>query len=48
MSREYQEALTRRLDELQRKHGFPVDEERLRRAQLEGPRQKAEEQPALL
>ena len=38
VSREYQAALTRRLDELQRKHGFPLDEERYRRAQLEGRR----------
>ncbi len=51
VSREYQAALTRRLDELQRELGFPVDEERLRRAQLEGERTEAarpEEQPALL
>jgi hypothetical protein len=51
VSREYQEALTRRLDQLQREHGFPVDEERHRRAQLEGRRSApagAAEQPALL
>ncbi len=48
VSKEYQAALTRRLDELQRKHGFPMDEGRLRRAQLEGSRRKVEEQPALL
>jgi DNA repair photolyase len=50
VSREYQAALTRRLDRLQREHGFPVDEERLRRAQLEGPRVTGGgtlEQPAL-
>jgi DNA repair photolyase len=38
VSREYQAALTRRLDQLQHEHGFPVDEERFRRAQLEGRR----------
>ena len=51
VSREYQAALTRRLDRLQREHGFPVDEERLRRAQLEGRRgtsARPPEQPALL
>ncbi|MGH7579118.1 MAG: radical SAM protein [Gemmatimonadales bacterium] len=49
VSREYQAALTRRLDQLQREHGFPVDEERLRRAQLEGRRQsRMIEEPALL
>jgi DNA repair photolyase len=47
VSREYQAALTRRLDELQRKHGFPAGEERLRRAQLEG-KTRAVERPALL
>jgi hypothetical protein len=51
VSREYQEALTRRLDRLQREHGFPLDEERYRRAQLEGRRGSAAsevEQPAFL
>ena len=51
VSREYQEALTRRLDRLQEELGFPVDEERHRRAQLEGRRAAAArlvEQPALL
>jgi DNA repair photolyase len=38
VSRDYQEALTRRLRQLQREHGFPLDEERRRRAQLEGRR----------
>ena len=47
----YQAALTRRLDRLQRELGFPADEERHRRAQLEGRRAaaaQAAEQPALL
>jgi DNA repair photolyase len=51
VSRDYQEALTRRLDRLQRELGFPVAEERHRRAQLEGRRAAAArvvEQPALL
>jgi DNA repair photolyase len=50
VSRDYQEALTRRLRQLQREHGFPLDEERRRRAQLEGRRAvaTASEQPALL
>jgi DNA repair photolyase len=51
VSREYQEALTRRLDQLQQELGFPLDEERHRRAQLEGRRAAAArvaEQPALL
>jgi DNA repair photolyase len=51
VSRDYQEALTRRLRQLQREHGFPLDEERRRRAQLEGRRAVgaiASEQPALL
>lgn len=51
VSREYQAALTRRLDRLQRELGFPPDEERHRRAQLEGRRAaalRAPEQPALL
>jgi len=50
VSRDYQEALTRRLQQLQREHGFPLDEEQLRRAQLEGRRAvdaRAPEQPAL-
>jgi DNA repair photolyase len=38
VSREYQAALTRRLEQLQREHGFPAAEERRRRAQLEGRR----------
>jgi DNA repair photolyase len=51
VSRDYQEALTRRLRQLQREHGFPLDEERRRRAQLEGRRAagaRTPEQPALL
>jgi DNA repair photolyase len=50
VSRDYQEALTRRLQQLQREHGFPLDEEQRRRAQLEGRRAvaTASEQPALL
>jgi DNA repair photolyase len=51
VSRDYQEALTRRLRRLLREHGFPLDEERRRRAQLEGRRANpatAPEQPALL
>ena len=51
VSREYQEALTRRLDRLQQELGFPVDEERHRRAHLDGRRAEAArvaEQPALL
>ena len=51
VSREYQEALTRRLDRLQRELGFPVDEERHRRAHLDGRREaemRGEEQTALL
>jgi DNA repair photolyase len=51
VGRDYQEALTRRLRQLQREHGFPLDEERRRRAQLEGRRAagaRAPEQPALL
>jgi DNA repair photolyase len=51
VSRDYQEAVSRRLRQLQREHGFPLDEERRRRAQLEGRRAagaKAPEQPALL
>jgi DNA repair photolyase len=51
VSREYQEALTRRLDRLQQELGFPVDEERHHRAQL-GERRtataKGAEQPVLL
>jgi DNA repair photolyase len=38
VSRAYQAALTRRLDQLQREHGFPLEEERVRRTQLEGRR----------
>jgi DNA repair photolyase len=50
VSRGYQEALTRRLDQLQLELGFPVDEERHRRAHLDGRRgeTKVEEQTALL
>jgi DNA repair photolyase len=51
VSREYQEALTRRLEGLQRELGFPPEEEHHRREQLEGRRAAAtrqEEQPALL
>jgi DNA repair photolyase len=51
VSREYQEALTRRLDRLQRELGFPVDEERHRRAHLDGRRaapRPGGEQTALL
>jgi DNA repair photolyase len=47
----YQRALANRLHELQRRHGFPVDEGRRRRHQLEGrdPRAPAAEiQPVLL
>jgi DNA repair photolyase len=51
VSREYQEALTRRLERLQRELGFPLEEERRRRDQFEG-RQAAGarpvRQPALL
>jgi DNA repair photolyase len=42
VSREYQAALTRRLDALQREHGFPLEEERVRRTQLEGRRAERE------
>jgi DNA repair photolyase len=51
VSREYQDALTRRLRQLQREHGFPLDEELRRRAQLEGRRAvgpRTPDQPALL
>ncbi len=51
VNREYQDALTRRLDRLQEELGFPLDEERHRRAQLEGVRAaaaRAVEQPSLL
>jgi DNA repair photolyase len=51
VSRDYQAALDRRLEQLQREHGFPLDEERRRRSQLEGRRAaatRAPEQPALL
>ena len=50
VSREYQEALTRRLDRLQQQLGFPVDEERHRRAQLGEKRAVARQvvQPDLL
>jgi DNA repair photolyase len=51
VSREYQAALTRRLERLQREHGFPLEEERVRRTQLEGrrgERARESDQPALL
>ena len=51
VSREYQDALTRRLERLQRELGFPLEEERHRREPLEGRRAAAArraEQPALL
>jgi DNA repair photolyase len=51
VSREYQDALTRRLERLQQELGFPLEEERHRRSQLEGKRTAAAEeleQPALL
>jgi DNA repair photolyase len=51
VSRDYQAALDRRLERLQREHGFPLDEERHRRAQLEGRRAagaRSPEQPVLL
>jgi DNA repair photolyase len=47
----YQRALSRRLHELQRLHGFPVEESTRRRQQLEGrgPRAlPATEQPSLI
>jgi DNA repair photolyase len=50
VSREYQEALTRRLERLQRELGFPLEEERRRRDQLEGRRAAGAQpvrQPAL-
>jgi DNA repair photolyase len=49
VTRQYQEALTRRLDRLQRELGFPVDEERHHRAHLDGRREagrRLEEQTA--
>ncbi len=51
VSREYQDALSRRLDRLQRQHGFRAEDTRRRRDRLEGPRTlqtTAPEQPALL
>jgi DNA repair photolyase len=51
VTREYQEALTRRLARLQRELGFPVDEDRHRRAHLDGRKMEAArlaEQTALL
>jgi hypothetical protein len=51
VSRAYQEALTRRLRQLQEEHGFPLDESRRRRDQLEGSQRAGApvgEQPALL
>jgi DNA repair photolyase len=47
VSREYQDALTRRLRQLQLEHGFPLDQEGRRRAQPEGGRADSE-QPVLL
>jgi DNA repair photolyase len=47
----YQRALSGRLRELQRRHGFPVEEGRKRRRQLEGREHRtsaSEEQPLLL
>jgi DNA repair photolyase len=47
----YQRALARRLQELQRRHGFPLDESMKRHRQLEGRDRRAaavEEQPLLL
>ena len=47
----YQRALARRLQELQRRHGFPLDEGMKRHRQLEGRDRRAaavEEQPLLL
>jgi DNA repair photolyase len=47
----YQRALAARLHELQRRHGFPVDEGMKRRHQLEGRDRRvvdAEDQPLLL
>ena len=47
----YQRALAARLRELQRRHGFPVDEGRKRRQQLEGRDRRAaaaDDQPLLL
>jgi DNA repair photolyase len=51
VTHEYQEALTRRLDGLQRELGFPVDGERRHRAHLDGRREgetTVAEQTALL
>jgi DNA repair photolyase len=51
VTREYQEALTRRLDRLQHELGFPVDDERHRRAHLDGRKEagaRVTEQTALL
>jgi DNA repair photolyase len=51
VTRDYQEALTRRLDRLQQELGFPVDEERHHRAHLGGRRAagaSVSEQTALL
>ena len=49
VSRQYHEALNRRLDRLQHKHGFRTEDTRRRRARLEGPRtHRVTEQPALL
>jgi DNA repair photolyase len=51
VSAAYQAALTRRLRALQEEHGYPLDEGRRRRRQLEGPAPRlapAGEQPLLL
>ena len=49
VSRQYHEALNRRLDQLQQKHDFRAEDTRRRRARLEGPRtHRVPEQPALL
>jgi hypothetical protein len=46
----YQRALGARLTELQQRHGFPLDESRHRRRQLEGRERRdlTEDQPLLL
>ena len=49
VSREYHEALNRRLDRLQRKHGFRAEDTRRRRDRLESPRtRQVMELPVLL
>jgi DNA repair photolyase len=44
----YQQALAERLHDLQRHHGFPLDEGRRRRRQLEGRERRVTEDPLLL